>query len=116
MKGIEDIKHQLDDCYLTVIKWQKNFFDIPKGEVGEKFLKKVVTLLQLFNDKTGWESIALLALHVFIPLMLQKPSTKSKNRDHLRYLEKRLKMWKNGELTEIMLEGEEIQKKMKQSK
>ena len=42
--------------------------------------------------------------------MLQKPSSRSKNSDHKRYLTKRLRLWKEGKLTEIISEAEEIQR------
>lgn len=49
---------------------------------------------------------------IFIPLMLQKPSQKSKAKDHARYLEKRLKLWNAGDLQSIMSENREIQRKL----
>ena len=47
--------------------------------------------------------------------MLQKPSSKSKARDHTKYLEKRLKQWKDGDLDSILSENREIQRLMKES-
>ena len=79
-------------------------------------LKECIRLLQLFNNKTSWERIALLALHVFIPLVLQKPSAKSKNKDHIRYLSKRLDWWKEGKIDDLMKEGKQIQKSINNSK
>ena len=52
-------------------------------------------------------------LHIFLPLMLQKPSSKSKARDHSKYLEKRLKLWFAGDLDSILSENREIQRKLK---
>ena len=54
-------------------------------------------------------------VHIFIPIMLQKPSARSKNRDHIKYLSKRLEMWKNGQLSELMSECEEIQLNLQRS-
>ena len=47
--------------------------------------------------------------------MLQKPSAKSKARDHSKYLTKRLEQWQKGELDQIMAEANEIQKRMKKA-
>ena len=47
--------------------------------------------------------------------MLQKPSPKSKAKDHTKYLEKRLKQWSEGDLKSIMAENREIQKKLRRS-
>ena len=50
------------------------------------------------------------------PLVLQKPSKKSKSKDHVQYLEKRLGWWKDGDLDLLVKEGEAIQKRLKNSK
>ena len=72
-------------------------------------MKELTHLIYLFVDKTKWERLALSLVHVFVPLMLQKPCQKSKARDHVKYLASRLDMWKNGELDKLFSEGKEIQ-------
>ena len=42
-----------------------------------------------------------------------KPSQKSKSKDHLRVLERRLELWESGEVMELLKESETIQKNMK---
>ena len=44
--------------------------------------------------------------------MLQKPSQRTKAKDHAKYLLTRVEKWKNGELKELLHEGNEIQKRM----
>ena len=46
-------------------------------------------------------------------LLLQKPSQKSKSKDHLRVLERRLELWESGEVVELLKESDTIQKNMK---
>ena len=75
-------------------------------------ITEVTRIIKLFNSKTAWESIALHLLTVILPLMLQKPSANSKKKDHTRYLQKRLTLWKEGRIMEIISECEEIQKRM----
>ena len=48
--------------------------------------------------------------------MLQKPGPKSKARDHVKYLTSRLALWKNGEIDQLLLEGNEIQKRILKNK
>ena len=55
-------------------------------------------------------------VHIYVPLMLQKPSAKSKPRDHSRYLTTRLERWSKGELVSLMAEAKEIQKRILSSK
>ena len=46
-------------------------------------------------------------------LLLQKRSQKSKSKDHLRALERRLELWESGEVMELLKESDAIQKNMK---
>ena len=62
------------------------------------------------------ESVALTMVMIMAPLLLQKPSQKSKCKDHIKYLAKRLEWWKNGELDLLLREGEAIQQRLKRSK
>jgi len=54
-------------------------------------------------------------LQVLLPLILQKPSLKSKKREHVKYLNKRMEWWKHGKLEELISECEAIQKGLKRS-
>ena len=67
-------------------------------------------------NKTAWESLSLQLVHVFIPIMLQKPSSKSKARDNAKYLLDRLEKWKNGDIKSLMDEARVIQDKLKRRK
>ena len=49
-------------------------------------------------------------------LMLQKPSAKSKAKDHSNCLARRLKLWRNGKIETILKETKHIQKKFTTSK
>ena len=69
-------------------------------------------LLNLFNNKTAWEPIAIHLLIVFIALMLQKNAKISKMRQNTEYLKKRLDLWRDGNLSAIMSECEEVQRRM----
>ena len=45
--------------------------------------------------------------------MLQKPNPKSKAKENIQYLDKRLKWWKNGDLTSLLTENRVIQQRLK---
>ena len=45
-------------------------------------------------------------------LLLQKPSRKSKARDHLSALERRLKLWGEGNINKLLDESKEIQERL----
>ena len=54
-------------------------------------------------------------LQILLPLILQKPSLKSKNREHVKYLNKRIEWWKHGKIEELISECEAIQKRLERS-
>ena len=58
------------------------------------------------------ESIALKATVVLPILMLQKPSAKSKTKEHITCLERRLTTWQNGDFQDQILEGRTIQQRI----
>ena len=45
-------------------------------------------------------------------LLLQKPSKISKAKDHLKALERRIDLWSNGNIDDILFEGETIQSRL----
>ena len=114
--GEAEIDGKIKSIYNTVLNWKKNIFRLPRGKSGDNFLKEMARLINLFARKTAWERIALSLFHIFVPIMMQKPSAKSKPRDHARYLTTRLERWKNGDLDSIMAEAAEIQKNLKNDK
>ena len=62
------------------------------------------------------QHLALKATIVLLAVGLQKPSQKSKAKDHQECLEKRLKLWKNGEIECLLREGRMIQRRLQKSR
>ena len=48
-------------------------------------------------------------------LLLQKPSKESKSKDHVDALKRRLSLWRDGELLDLLTECDTIQKRIKSS-
>ena len=88
---------------------------IPSGKAGKTLIAEVSRLIGLFNGSKRWEPVAIHMLQVFLPSLLQKPSRKSKNREHVKYLNKRMEWWKHGKLEELLSECEAIQTRLKKS-
>jgi len=87
---------------------------IQSGKAGKTLIAEVSRLLGLFNSSKRWEPVANHMLQVFLPLLLQKPSLKSNNREHVKYLNKRMEWWKHGKLEEELIsECEAIQTRLK---
>ena len=115
LKG-KDLANSVTAAYLEVVRWRRNLFNLPTGKAGENFIDEVAKLYRHFNDGTAFESIALTLSAIIFPLLLQKPAPTSKTRDHVRYLEKRIVMWKDGKLDDLLNEGRAIQGRFSKKK
>ena len=103
---------KIEVFYEAVVRWQKNHFQLPTGQSGKKFITLLTDWLKKFNAKSCFQGIAMKVFMVLPSLMLQKPSAKSKAKDHSALLEERLKLWEEGNIDKIFEEAEIIQKKM----
>ena len=62
-----------------------------------------------YVSASALESVALKATVVLPLLLLQKPSKSSKNKDHMACIERRMPLWREGDLFELLHEGMAIQ-------
>ncbi|CAB3988961.1 Hypothetical predicted protein, partial [Paramuricea clavata] len=69
-----------------------------------------------WNNASQTQHIALKAAIVLLATALQKPSVKSKAKDHEECLGKRLALWKEGEVESLLREGRSIQKRLAKAK
>ena len=80
----------IDEAYNDIIHWKRNIFLLPSGATGKAFIREITRLLQAFAEGSVMECIALKASFVMQILLIQKPSQKSKSRDHVTHLKRRL--------------------------
>ena len=52
------------------------------------------------------------AIHIISALLLQKPSKTPKGKDHLKALERRLRLWEEGNTTELVNESKTIPERL----
>ena len=55
------------------------------------------------------QHVSIKAAFVLLAVGLQKPHKKSKAKDHQKCLANRLRLWKGGEIDQLLLEGRMIQ-------
>ena len=112
----QEISSALDLVYNTVITWKPNVFKLPSGAVGKEFVEEIGSMINLYIQNTDSQAVAMKAVMVIGPLLLQKPSKNSKNREHVVHLKQRLTKWKSGEYKALLNEGIAIQKRLMQGK
>ena len=89
-----------------------NSFKVPSGKSGKEFVRELSHLFSAFASASSMESIALKATIVMPILLLQRPHSRSKTKEHATCLERRLRIWKEGNLNELTLEGRTIQNRL----
>ena len=107
--------HALDDAYEEIVSWRRNIFILPTDKVEKAFIKELARLYQAYAGKSPLECIALKACSVMQSVLLQKPHAKSKTKDHIACLERRLSLWNEGKFKELLSEGKCIQRHLSNS-
>ena len=100
----------LNATYAEVVNWRPNTFSVSVGRMGRNFVTELSRLYLAFGSNSPMEVIALKATIVLPILLLQKPSKRSKSKDHhTTCLERRLISWSNGDLEGILKECRALQ-------
>ena len=67
--------------------------------------KIIISKLQFQNrNVTPMKNIASKTIHLISSLLLQKPSKRSKAREHFNELQKRIKLWEEGNINGLLEE------------
>ena len=101
--------------YEEITKWKKNLFKLPSWKAAKSFISELSFWLEQFNRETTFQGIAIKVYMILPSLLLQKPSKTSKAKEHLKKLDQRLTIWREGKIGDLLREGIKIQKKLKAS-
>ena len=108
----EQFIRSVNAAYSEVVHWRTNVFSVPSVRAGKAFVSELAWLFQSYAEGSALECIALTAAMILPPLLLQKPCPKSKPREHSKCLERRLKIWKAGDILSLLVEGRTIQSRL----
>ena len=106
----------IQSAYNEIIHWRKNLFKLPSGKAAKLFITELTTWLHHYNQDTQFHGITLKVFMVLPAMIMQKPSKSSKAKEHLIKLDERLKLWKEGRISDLMHECRVIQKRLLSSK
>ena len=107
---------RLNTAYSEAVHWRQNLFTVPHCSAGHSFIKELSSLYRAYGDSTSLETVALKAAMVLPPLLLQRPHRRSTSHDHKRCLERRLQLWKDGNLLQLLQEGRTVQRRLQSSR
>ena len=92
--------------------WLPNLFLVPFGSAGTSLVKEIARLFQAFADNSSLQRVSMKAISVIQLLLLQKQSKRSKTKDHVSHLQRRLKMWLKGDFLQLLEEGRCLQSRL----
>ena len=99
--------------YEQIVYWKKNLSLFPTGKAGKLFIDELTKLFNTWIDDSPLKKIAMKAVMIMPSLPLQKPSKESKSNDHLKALERRMKLWQSGDLLGLLQDSLTIQRNLK---
>ena len=97
------------EVYEDIVHWRRNLLTVPYGKAGKAFVTEIAHLLCAYGEARALEAIALKTAMILPALLLQKPSASSKAKDHTQCLDRRLKLWREGNINSLVQEGRAIQ-------
>ena len=75
-------------------------------------MKELARLFQAFADGSSLVRVSRKAITLVQSLLLQKPSRRSKTKEHVCHLKRRLDLWSNGDIQQLLDEGRCIQARL----
>ena len=99
------MENMINKAYEQVITFRRNLFDrLPTGDATKKFIDAQAVLFRQAHDGSEKQLIALKAIAIMEPLLLQKPKRRTKIKMIKKALEARLKLWNEGQI-DVLLEN-----------
>ena len=99
----------VESAYEVTSKWRKNVFKLPSGSSGRNFVKALTRLYEAYGTHSPLECVAFKAAAVLVPLLLQQPAGKPTYKETSAHLARRLLLWDEGRLSDLLKEGKTIQ-------
>ena len=110
-----ELHFKLNQIYDEIVFYRKKHFKVPSGKCGKQFIEELTFWIRQLNRNTKLNKIAMKVFMVLPTILLQKPSSKSKAKQHTEALERRLNQWRAGQIDSIMREMRMIQSRFKSS-
>ena len=85
--------------------------EVSSGKAGMAFVRELSRMFRAYADGSALERMAMKAAMTMPALLLQKPHHRSKAKDYTLCLERRLRLWSDGNLDELLDEGRTFQRK-----
>ena len=101
-------------AYEEAVHFAPNLHQVPQGGVGSKFVNLLAGLYQRFGVGATGDGLVIKAAMVMTQLLLQQPVGCQNVREHRQHLERRLGLWEQGDVNNLMIEARTVQAQLKQ--
>ena len=108
----EAFRQDIQESYNQIVHWRRNLFKVPSEQAGKSFVRELARMFKSYVEASALECVALQAAMVMPVLLLQKPHPKSKAKEHIVHLNRRLKQRMNGDIIDLPVEGRVIQQRL----
>ena len=108
----EAFRQDIQESYNQIVHWRRNLFKVPSEQAGKSFVRELARMFKSYVEASALECVALQAAMVMPVLLLQKPHPKSKAKEHIVHLNRRLKQRMNGDIIDLPDEGRVIQQRL----
>ena len=102
----------MDEAYSEAVLGLETFSKSPLVRLEKTFASELSRLYLAYGDCSSLEAIALKACTVMPILLLQKPFSSSKQKEHSACIARRLAIWKKGDIGSLLAECHTIQSRL----
>ena len=106
----------IQEAYEDISNWKRNLFQLPKGHAGKEFVREITCQIEHWTSNSPNRNISLKCLMVMPCLLLQQINHKAKSSDRKNTLERRMTLWKEGRIEELLSECREIQRRLEKTR
>ncbi len=106
------ITSTLNRIYDKIVHWRRILFKVPSRNHGKSFVHELTRMFNGYVEGSALECIEIKAAMIMPALLLQKSSSKSKAKENASHLERRLKLWKEGKLDDLLHEEDTTPRKL----
>lgn len=113
---IDEAIRLTDTMYNKIVTFSpSNIFEIPKCNAAKEFIKEINFLLREYIHASHLQPLAFKAIAILPHLICQRTHSKSKTTENVKAMERRMEMWKKGEITDLLRETQALQNKRRKT-
>ena len=97
---------------MNVLPFGRKTYAPTRCSCEKKYIAETTKLMNGWTNNSPLKDITFKTIHIMSSLLLRKPSKASKVKDHLKALKRKIDLWSNGKIEELLFKGETIQPRL----